>query len=95
MPLTDDDVDRVARRTAYLLAQGLANQNPANADDNMKWLISWINQCFTSCMGAVLDYKLSAAGVSTLAQKLDAAPDAIAAKFAAGITLTVNTTKGA
>ncbi len=92
MPLTPDDADLVARRVVLLLAQGLAGQAPNGADDNLTWLTSWYHQCSQSSMGAVLDYKLNAAGVASLAQKIDAAPDAIAAKFASGITLTVNST---
>ncbi|NUR03272.1 MAG: hypothetical protein HOY79_44195 [Streptomyces sp.] len=95
MPLTDDDVNRVAQKVVYLLAQGLAGEPPAGADDNMKWLISWYHQCSQSSMGAALDYKLGAAGVAGLAQKIDAAPAAVAQALASGITLTVNTTKGA
>ncbi|MFH8380629.1 glycoside hydrolase family 25 protein [Kitasatospora sp. NPDC018058] len=96
MPLTDDDVNRVAQRVVYLLAQGLAGQAPNGADDNLKWLIDWYHQCSQSSMGAALDYKLGSAGVAGLSQKIDAAPAAVAQALASGITLTVNTTaKGA
>ncbi|MEV7599853.1 hypothetical protein AB0O91_20965 [Kitasatospora sp. NPDC089797] len=96
MPLTADDVDRVAQRVVYLLAQACAGQPPNGADDNLTWLINWYHQCSQSSMGAVLDYKLGAAGVAGLAQKIDAAPGAVAQALTSGITLTVNTTpKGA
>ncbi|MEV8324499.1 GH25 family lysozyme [Kitasatospora sp. NPDC056731] len=94
MPLTDDDVNRVAQRVVYLLAQGLAGQAPAGADDNLKWLLDWYHQCSQSNTAAVIDYKLGAAGVAGLAQKVDAAPAAVAQALAGGITLTVGTTKG-
>ncbi|MFG3228101.1 hypothetical protein ACGF07_25415 [Kitasatospora sp. NPDC048194] len=96
MPLTDTDVERVARRVVLLLAQGLAGQAPSGADDNLTWLTNWYHQCSQSSTAAVLDYKLGAAGVASLAEKIDAIPDATAARFTSGITLTVNTTpKGA
>ncbi|MFJ5070262.1 hypothetical protein ACIQC7_28015 [Kitasatospora sp. NPDC088556] len=95
MPLTADDVDRVAQRVVYLLAQANAGQAPNGADDNLRWLIGWYHQCSQSSMGAVLDYKLGAVDVAGLAQKVDAAPTAVAQALASGITLTVNTTKGA
>ncbi|MFD4394637.1 hypothetical protein [Kitasatospora sp. NPDC058478] len=95
MPLTADDVDRVAQRVVYLLAQANAGQAPNGADDNLKWLIGWYHQCSQSSMGAVLDYKLGAVDVASLAQKLDATPGAVAQALASGITLTVNANKGA
>ncbi|MFF1788309.1 hypothetical protein ACFVX9_17850 [Kitasatospora sp. NPDC058243] len=95
MPLTADDVDRVAQRVVYLLAQGLAGQAPAGADDQTRWLIDWYHQCSQSNTAAVIDYKLGAAGVAGLAQKVDDTPTAVAQALASGITLTVNTTKGA
>ncbi|MFF0409049.1 GH25 family lysozyme [Kitasatospora sp. NPDC004745] len=96
MALTDDEINRIAeasaRRTVYLLAQGLAGEAPAGADDNLKWLLDWYRQCSQSNAGAVLDYKLGTTGLTGLPAKVDAAPDVIAQRFAGGITLTVNTT---
>ncbi|MCG6499473.1 peptidoglycan recognition family protein [Kitasatospora sp. A2-31] len=58
MPLTNADVDRVAQRVVYLLAQANAGEPPAGADENLRWLIDWYHQCSQSSMGAVLDYKV-------------------------------------
>ncbi|MGW6913699.1 peptidoglycan recognition protein family protein [Kitasatospora sp. NPDC054939] len=95
--LTQEEMDRIADAAVYLHAQGLAHEYPPGASDGRKWLIDWYQQASRShlraVVGEVLDEKLSGLRAELVAAVQDTVGPAVAEQLAAGITLTVTTTK--